>query len=273
MNYWQNKVALVTGASSGLGLAIAEALARSGATLVIAARREQPLEAAADRLRRQGAKVLALPVDVTHQNEVERMVDQTIENFGRLDVLVNNVGRSARGAALDTTPDDFQAALELNLLATVRCTRAAVPHLLEARGHLVNIGSLASKVASRFMGAYPASKFALAAYTQQLRLELGPQGLHVLLVCPGPIARDLPGDATEASSRYADQAAGLPDSAQKPGAGVKLGALDPGKLAQQIVRACERRKIELVVPGRARLLFAIAQLSPRLGDWLVRKMT
>ena len=270
MSYWQNKVVLVTGGSSGLGLAIAEAFARAGATLVVAARNEQPLEAAAARLRNSGAKVLALPVDVTRDHDAQRMIAQAVEHFGRLDVLVNNVGRSARGAVLETTPEDFQASLELNLLATVRCTRAAAPHLLEARGHLVNIGSLASKVASRYMAAYPAGKFALAAYTGQLRMELGPQGLHVMLVCPGPIARD---EAPQVSSRYADQAADLPEAARQPGAGVKLNALDPAKLAQQIVRACERRKPELVVPARAKLLFALAQISPSLGDWLVRKMT
>ena len=79
--------------------------------------------------------------------------------------------------------------MELNLIALVRCTRAAVAHLLARRGHVVNIGSLAAKSAARWVGAYPATKFAVAAYSQQLRLELGPEGLHVLLVCPGPIPR------------------------------------------------------------------------------------
>src|SRR6185437_15073130 len=109
-----------------------------------------------------------------------------------LDVLVNNAGRSARRAVLDTTPEDFQELMDLNLISVVRLTRAAVPHLLKTAGHLVNIGSLSGKIATRYMGAYPATKYALAAYTQQLRLELGPQGLHVLLVSPGPIARDEP---------------------------------------------------------------------------------
>ena len=82
--------------------------------------------------------------------------------------------------------------MDLNLIALVRCTRAAMPQLLEPKGHLVNIGSLAGKTAARYMGAYSATKHAVSAYSQQLRLELGPQGLHVLLVSPGPIARDEP---------------------------------------------------------------------------------
>jgi hypothetical protein len=91
--------------------------------------------------------------------------------------------------------------------------------------------------------------------------------LHVLLVCPGPIARD------DAGERYAEQAAGLSEEARRPGGGVKVGAIDPRRLCDRILKACERRELELVVPAKARLLFGLTQFSARLGDWLVRKMT
>jgi short-subunit dehydrogenase len=172
-----------------------------------------------------------------------------------------------RGKVADTTPEQFRDLMELNLLALVRCTRAALPELLKNRGHVVNIGSLAAKAASRWVGAYPASKHAVAAYSQQLRLELGPEGLHVLLVCPGPVARKDPRLYPLAGLED------LPERARRPGAGVKTSAIDPARLARLVLRACERRKPELVVPGRARLLFALSQLSPRLGDWLVLKFT
>ena len=116
---------------------------------------------------------------------------------------------------LDTTPEDFQALMDLNLLGVVRLTRAAAQHLLAAQGHVVNIGSLAGKSATRYMGAYPASKFALSAYSQQLRLELEPQGLHVLLVCPGPIARDEP--RTAQSEREHENLDGIPRKCPKTG--------------------------------------------------------
>src|SRR5262249_24418549 len=148
--------------------------------------------------------------DITRQADVDALVARTVERFGRLDMLVNNAGRSARGEAIATTPEEFDELMELNLIALVRCTRAAMPHLLQARGHLVNIGSLAGKTAARYMGAYSATKFAVSAYSQQLRLELGPQGLHVLLVSPGPIARDAPRDYSN------DKNANLPASARKP---------------------------------------------------------
>jgi short-subunit dehydrogenase len=121
------------------------------------------------------------------------------------------------------------------------------------------------------MGAYPASKHALAAYTQQLRLELAPQGAHVLHVCPGPIARDPA--AYSAAGRYAADSPDVPAAAQAPGAGAKVRAIDPARLAESIVNACERRKAELVMPAKARLLFAVSQLSARWGDWLLSRST
>jgi NAD(P)-dependent dehydrogenase (short-subunit alcohol dehydrogenase family) len=265
--YWTGKVALVTGASSGLGWHIAAALAAAGASVVMAARDSTRLDAAVSALSGSAGRVLPVAADVTNQEHVERLLARAIDEFGRLDALVNCVGASSRGRAIDTAPEEFARLLDLNLIAAVRCTRAAVPHLLESRGHVVNIGSLSGKTASRYLGAYPASKFALTAYTQQLRLELGPEGLHVLLVLPGPIARE------DAGVRYADRAGNLPDSARQPGGGVKLKGIDPGTLARRILRACERRQAELVVPGRARLLFAVQQLWPRLGDWILRRMT
>lgn len=265
-DFWKDKVALITGGSSGLGRSLAGCFARAGARVAIAARGQQQLDEVAAQLLATGSQLLAVPADVTRQADVDVMLARTLEAWGRLDVLVNCAGRSARGEILATTPDEFQSALELNFLAAVRCTRAAAPQLLANRGHLVNIGSLASKTATRYMGTYPASKFALAAYTQQLRLELGPRGLHVLLVCPGPILRDQARD-------YSAELKGLPESARQPGAGARVRGIDPDELAQRIVAACERRKPELVVPGKARLLFAVSQLSPRLGDWLLRRFT
>ncbi len=267
MNYFRNRAAVVTGASGGLGFALARALAEAGANVVLAARTSDTLHAAAARLA--GLPGLALPVvcDVTHDADVDELIRRTVAEFGKLDLLVNNAGLSVRKKILDTTPDDFRQLLELNLLATVRCTRAAAPHLIAARGHLVNIGSLAGKSASRWLGAYPASKFAVTAYTQQLRLELGPEGLHVLLVCPGPIARD------DDRVRSPEESAHLPEAARRPGGGVKTGRIRPETLAKRILDACERRRGELIVPWSARIVFTLMQTSPTLADWLVRRLT
>jgi len=267
MNHWRDKVVLVTGGSSGLGRVIAETFAAAGAKVAIAGLEADAVAQVAEEMQRGGRDVLGVHADVTRQEDVDRLFQQTLKRFGRLDVLVNCAGRSMRGKLTDTTPDQFRDLMELNLLATVRCTQAAVPHLLMQRGHVVNIGSLAAKSAARWVGAYPATKHAVAAFSQQLRLELGPEGLHVLLVCPGPIARkeprlypleDLEGDARHAMA---------------PGGGVKVRGIPPEKVAKAILRACRRRVPELIIPGKARLLFAISQLCPRLGDWIVLRKT
>jgi short-subunit dehydrogenase len=264
-SYWNNKTCLVTGASAGLGLAIARALAAHGATVLLTARDEKRLQQAVENLQASGGSAFALPADVTCQEDIDRLAAAVRRDFGGLDFLCNGAGRSTRRRVLETTVEEFQSLWELNFLATVRTTRAFADLLLARRGHLVNIGSLAGKVAPRYLGAYPASKHALSAYCQQLRLELEPEGLNVLLVCPGPIRRD------DDTPRYATEAPDVPASAQAPGGGAKLKGLDPAWLAERILTACQRRESELVVPAKARLLLALSQLSPRWGDWLLGK--
>ena len=267
MSFWKNKVVLVTGGSSGMGRIIAQEFAAAGAKVVIAGLEDDQVQAAAEQMGQRGDEVLGVRADITRQDQVDALFEQVLDRFGQLDVLVNNAGRSMRSQILDTTPEQFRDLMELNFIAVVRCTRAAVPHLLPRRGHVVNMGSLAAKSAARWVGAYPATKFAVAAYSQQLRLELGPKGLHVLLVCPGPIAREDPRLYPLAGLEE------VPAHARRPGAGVKVHATHPERLARIIMRACQRRRPELVFPLSARLLFALSQLWPSLGDWLVLRNT
>ncbi|HBO44861.1 MAG TPA: hypothetical protein DD670_13210 [Planctomycetaceae bacterium] len=266
MRYFTNKVILATGGSSGLGRSIAEAFAADGAKVVIVGLEPEVVAEAAREMGR-AAEVMGLTADLTRQEDVDRVFGEVAERFGGLDVLVNAVGRTDRGRAIDMTPEQYLDLLNLNFLATVRCTRAAMPHLLARRGHLVNIGSLAAKTAPRWLGAYPVSKFAVAAYSQQLRLELGPDGLHVLLVCPGPVSRKderlYPLEGLE----------DLPQRARRPGGGARTRAIDPQWLAQRILRSCEQRQPELVVPMKARIMFALAQLWPSLGDRILLRYT
>ncbi len=266
-HFWQDKVALVTGGSSGIGRAIAAQFSTAGANVVVVGLEEEQVRQAERELCDKNAESLGIAADITRQADVDALFDRALARFGRLDVLVNNAGRSMRGQVLDTTPEQFRDLMELNFIALVRCTRAAVPHLLKQRGSVVNMGSLAAKSAARWVGAYPASKHAVAAYSQQLRLELGPQGLHVLLVCPGPIRRDEP------RLYPLEGLEDLPESARRPGAGVKLDATHPVRLARLILKSCQRRRAELIYPIKARLLFVLAQLWPELGDWLVLRNT
>ncbi|MDR1477887.1 MAG: SDR family NAD(P)-dependent oxidoreductase [Planctomycetaceae bacterium] len=266
---WRDKVVVVTGGSSGLGRAIGMRFAGLGARVVLVARDFERLEAAANEIRNicSDVKLEVLRCDVTCQSDVDFLFRRISDEFGSLDVLVNNAGRSMRGRVTDTTPEQFQMLFDLNVLGMIRCTSGALPLLLGSRGHIVNIGSLASKSAAKYVGAYPVTKFAVAAYSQQLRLELNDEGVHVLLVCPGPIKRD--GDRLY----QLDNTAKIPESAMKQGAGVKVKLIDPIVLADKIIKYCELRKPELVIPAKAKLLFAISQISPTLGDWIIKRST
>jgi short-subunit dehydrogenase len=266
MSYWQGKTAIVTGGSSGLGAALARELARRGAGVVAVARGRERLEEVCSDLAKRGGAAHPIAADITRDRDVEEIVRATVDRFGTIDLLVNCAGRSERARVLDTTPEDLQALWEINLLSTVRMTRACAVRLAESHGHVVNIGSLASKTAGPFLGAYPATKHAVAAYTQQLRLELSARGLHALLVCPGPIAR------SGSEHRYGESG-DVPAEALRPGGGASVRPLDPQLLAAEILKACERRKPELVRPRRARLLFAAAAIAPSFGDWLIRRLT
>jgi NAD(P)-dependent dehydrogenase (short-subunit alcohol dehydrogenase family) len=265
MSYWHDKVVLVTGSSAGFGKVLAESFLRAGSRVVVTARAAGRVACVVDELRQIRDSVSGVAADVTRLDDVRVVLQHVMERHQRLDALINNVGRSDRGLVIDTSPDRYRDQWETNFLSALLCTQAAWPHLLQSRGHVVFMGSLASKAAAPYLGTYAASKFPLAALAQQLRLESAASGVHVLLVCPGPIARD------DEGRRYDQLAANLPEVARRPGGGVKVSGIQPEKLAQKIMLACQRRVPELVVPSKARLLFAIAQFCPSLGDWLLRR--
>jgi short-subunit dehydrogenase len=269
MSYWRGKRAIVTGGSAGLGRAFAHVLVQLGARVAIVARSEQALAATAQELQAAGGNVLTASADVTRAEEVERLSSTIHSAWDGVDLLCHCAGKSMRGTVLATPASEFRDLIDINFMSAVHCTQAFAEPLIQSRGHLVFIGSLASKVAAGYLGAYPSSKFPLGALAQQLRMELGPKGLHTLLVCPGPIARE----GGEAETRYAKQDPNVPAAAHQPGGGAKVRAIDPKWLSERILRACELRRAELVVPRYARLLFAASQLSPRFGDWCLRKMT
>jgi uncharacterized protein len=267
---WRGRRVLVSGASQGLGYRLAEALARQGAELLLVARRPEPLRLAAEQLQAAGAAhVDWVPLDVCQPQqdgpEPLEKLQRWVAAPGGLDLLINAVGRSDRGLLMQLDIDQLRQALETNALAAWQMTRLAVEGLEMAGGCIVNIGSLACKLAPPGMGSYPISKFALAGLSQQLRLELAPRGIHLLLVCPGAI------DRPDAGQRYQQlvQQRGLDPKLAQPAAGAGLRRIDPQRLCQQILRAAHRREPELIVPSKVRWLLCLHPLFPRLAErWL-----
>lgn len=263
MGYWKNKVAIVFGGSAGFGKALAQELLISGAKVTIAARNSDRLSNAADDLANLGS-VETVAVDVGDFDATQLAVANWVQRTGQLDAVFNCVGKSTREPLMDVDAAKLREMLEVNLETAVNIARVTIPELVKTRGHLVNIGSLASKTAWPFVTSYAVSKTALATYTHQLRLE-GPPEVNYLLVCPGPIARP------DAGMRYASEASNLPEQAQAEGAGAKIKGIRPELLARKIMKACMKRKHEIIVPGYARLAFIASAISPKLGDWILRR--
>ncbi|MFN3596964.1 MAG: SDR family oxidoreductase [Rubricoccaceae bacterium] len=205
------QVVVVTGASSGIGEATARRLAREGATLVLAARRTARLEALADAIADAIADALAdaaahdqaaespprplvVPTDVADRAACEALVARTLEAFGRLDVLVNNAGVMPLSLVKNARLDEWQRMVDVNLLGVLYCTGAALPHLLaQGRGHIVNVSSVAGRRVFAGGAVYCATKHAVTAFSEGLRLELGPaHGIRVTCIEPGAVRTELP---------------------------------------------------------------------------------
>jgi NADP-dependent 3-hydroxy acid dehydrogenase YdfG len=193
----EGTVALVTGASSGIGEATALSLAAEGASVAIAARRRDRLEALAERIG-SGSKVLVLETDVTDGEQVRAMVDRTVAELGRLDTLVNNAGVMLLGPIVDAPIEEWRRMVELNVLGLLYCTHAALPHLLRAAeddprhvADVVNVSSVAGRVARQGSGVYNATKFGVVAFSESLRQEVTKRHVRVSVVEPGAVMTEL----------------------------------------------------------------------------------
>src|SRR5919198_1250025 len=181
-----DEVAIVTGASSGIGAATARELGRRGAAVVLAARRADALEAQAEAIRGAGGEALAIPTDVADATQVTLLVDRAVATFGRVDVLVNNAGASWSRPLASSHPDEIAGLLEVNLLGAMLLTRAVLPGMLERRhGAIISVGSLSGRVAME--PVYSATKYGLRGFSLALRRQLAGTGVRVSPVPPGRI--------------------------------------------------------------------------------------
>ena len=188
----RDRVAIVTGAGRGIGRATALALAAEGASVVLAARSANEIESAAAEIRAShpdpGLRALAIPCDVTSEAQVTAMVERTLGELGRIDVLVNNAGYARQGPIADLTVGELQRALDVNLIGTFLCCKAVLPTMRrQGSGRIVNVVSGSGKRGSLRRGAYTAAKFAVIGFSQCLQLEVKEHGIGVCCVCPGPI--------------------------------------------------------------------------------------
>jgi short-subunit dehydrogenase len=240
---WTGKVALVTGASSGIGLAVAHEVVRRGGRVALVARTESTLVRVAKELGDDRA--VAFPVDVRDAAAVRALPGDVVKRFGRLDVLVNNAGANKRGAFLERTPVELDDILGTNLVAPVLLTHATLPHL--GRGSfIVNVASLAGKVPVPHEATYSASKAGLRAFSRALDVELAGQGIRVSVVNPGPVDTGFLGDITNVPDLVFSQ----PMSSAE-------------QVALAVMRAVDNGLLEIDVPAVSGKLATLGYLSPR----------
>jgi NADP-dependent 3-hydroxy acid dehydrogenase YdfG len=205
------RVALVTGASSGIGRAVAVALAQAGASVAAGARRADRLTELSGELASSGNDLLALDLDVTSEDACRAAVERTVEQLGGLDILVNNAGVMLLGTIVGADTEDWRRMINTNVLGLMYMTHAALPHLLDGGGDIVQVSSVAGRVARRGSGVYNASKWAVNAFSEALRQEVTERGVRITIVEPGAVDTELREHITqeEARRRSQEQASGI----------------------------------------------------------------
>ena len=242
------KVVIITGASSGIGRALAVEFAKRGASLSLASRRIDRLNELKEEL--PSTKILATQTDVTNESSCKNLINLTIQFFGRIDILINNAGLSMRALFDDIELGAFKQVMDVNFYGTVYCTKYALPHLINSKGSLVGIISVAGHVGLPARSAYSASKFAIRGFLDTIRLENLYTGLHVLVAAPGFTASEVRKSALTAD--------GTPQG-ETPRKEEKMMSAEA--CAHLVANAIERRKRSIV------LTFKEGKLSVFLGKF------
>lgn len=252
-------VALVTGASSGIGREVAVALARRGAAVGLLGRDEVRLAQAAQQCREAGAAAAyLLRADVADWEAVRRAVEELEAALGPADILVNSAGVMYTGPIHRMAPEHFAEMIRTNYLGTVYPTRAVLPGMIaRGRGSIVNLSSLAGRVAARGYGGYAPTKYAVAGFTDALRQEVAHRGIHVCGVYPGPV--DTPMVRDREGKGPADPFPLVP-------------LLRPERVAEAVVRAIERRRRDVYLPPGAGLVGLLYAFWPRPVEWLYARL-
>lgn len=187
-----DKIAIVTGASKGIGRAIALRLAKEGANIVVADVDTDEGEKVSQMIREMGRECLVAKCDVRNSQEVEEMVEKTIQKFGRIDILVNNAGVSSMAPMVELEEKDWDFNMDINAKGQFLCSRAVAKHMIKQKsGKIINNASLAAKRGARFLAHYSASKFAVLGLTYTMAIELAPYNITVNAVCPGIVETDM----------------------------------------------------------------------------------
>jgi NAD(P)-dependent dehydrogenase (short-subunit alcohol dehydrogenase family) len=245
-NFLSGKVAIVTGASSGIGRATAFALARHGACVALAARRQDALVKAEEEITRQGNTAIAVQTDVIESDQVENMVQTVLERFLKIDLLISNAGDYIRAPVIGLERAVIQKSFDINFFGNFNCISAVLPHMLRQKsGHIVVVSSMDGKLGVPMDAPYVSAKFAITGFCEVLRQELRQTGISVTTVLPGRV--DTP----------------MISNLKVPRISAKIS---PEKVASTIIKAIKQKKPVYITPPGAALLYYINVFLPTLSD-------
>lgn len=247
----RDKVVIVTGASSGIGKALVYELARQGAKIAIASRNIEELLRIEEDLKKQGVEILPVRTDVTKEMACKELIEQTYLHFGRLDVLINNAGISMRALLQDLDTSVLHKVMDVNFWGTVYCTKYALPYLLQTKGSIVGVISIAGFIGLPGRTGYAASKFAVRGFLNTVRIENRRKGLHVLIAAPGFTASDIRKKALDATGHQ---------QGESPRNETKMMSAE--QCASIILKGIRRRKKEII------MTFVEGKLAVFLSKWL-----
>lgn len=254
--YFDGKVVIITGASSGIGLATAREFAACNAKLVLAARSEDKLAAVADELSQQ-AEVIAVRTDVSVEDDCRNLVDRAVERFGRIDILINNAGISMRALFSELDLVVIRRLMDTNFWGTVYCTKYALPYILEAKGSVVGVISTAGYKGLPGRTGYSASKFAINGFLDTLRSENLYTGLHVLIFAPGFTASNIRKTALNAKGE-----------AQGETPRDEGSMMTAELVAKKMLRCIRHRRWRATLTPVSKLLLVLIRIFPRVTDHL-----
>jgi len=254
------RTVIVTGASRGIGLATAREFSRAGCNVVLVSRSAERLQRLAEELATFPGQRLVVPTDVSQGEQVAAMVEKALQAFKTIDILVNNAGLALDATIVEGNPDNMRYVFEVNFWGAIHCIKAVVPGMRQQkRGMIINVSSVAGRIATPYNGIYAATKAALIALADALRLELAADGIHVMTVYPGYTASDFRANAIKELER--------PGPPSRLLAGVPAAAV-----AKVIVKAARRQQREAYVTLGDIVAVVAKNVAPRLVDWGIRRL-
>jgi len=262
MNQFQDKVSIITGATSGIGRALGEELARRGAQVILTGRRVELAKEIAQTLQSEGHKAEAAALDVTQANAVHELVQKIYGQYGRLDYMFNNAGIGVADEARDLNLDHWRGVLNVNLLGTVNGVTASYPIMVkQGFGHIINTASIQGLLPLPYSASYVTSKYGVVGLSEALRIEGADLGVKVSVVCPGYIKTEIFHKIKVFRMDRQKMLRSLPR---------RLG-ISAEKCSKKILRGVERNKAIIVITGHAKLLWILHRIHPGLILWMMTK--